>query len=80
MLQLINKIIPHWLKLVIIVLPLLPTSLISNSYAETAATTQPSAAKPNNVSKAKQPRNNAQKKKVNKKVKQTTDSLPNERA
>jgi Protein of unknown function (DUF3131) len=76
--QLINKIILHWLKLVIIALPLLPTSLISNSYAETAATTQPSVAKPNGVSKAKQPRNNAQKKKVNKKVKQTTDSLPNE--
>jgi hypothetical protein len=76
--QLINKIIIHWLKLVIVALPLLPTSLISNSYAETAATTQPSVAKPAGVSKAKQSRANAQKKKVYKKVKQAADSLPNE--
>jgi Protein of unknown function (DUF3131) len=76
--QLINKIILPWLKLVIVALPLLSTSLISNSYAETAATTQPGVAKPNSVNRAKQPRANVQKKKVNKKVKQTTDSLPNE--
>ena len=78
MTQFVNKINFYCLKLALAVLVLLPIVLISNSYAETPTTTHSKVTKSTSVNKAKQSRGSAQKKKANRKVKPTTESISEE--
>jgi hypothetical protein len=76
--QFVNKITFYCLKLAVVVFVLLPIVLINNSYAETAATTQPGATNSNGENKIKQSRTSVKKKKANRKVKPTADAPPKE--
>jgi hypothetical protein len=76
--QFVNKITFYCLKLAVVVVVLLPIVLINNSYAETAATTQPGATNSTGANKIKQSRTSVKKKKANRKVKPTADAPPKE--
>jgi Protein of unknown function (DUF3131) len=76
--QFVNKITFYCLKLAVVVFVLLPIVLINDSYAETAATTQPGATNSTGANKIKQSRTSVKKKKANRKVKPTADAPPKE--
>jgi Protein of unknown function (DUF3131) len=74
--QLVDNITHYCLKFAVMALLLLSISLINNSYAETAATTQPGATNSTGANKIKPSRTSVKKKKTNKKVKPAADALP----